>query len=101
MLNRTNAKIALAAAIIVGTASAVLAADSGENNLGGSVRPGSMDGVNPVDHPNNPAVQSAKPPVSTDKGIRTEGRGSSEGLREQTEEKRKDPQDPGPPDDRK
>jgi len=47
----TKTKIALAAALILGTASAVLAADSGENNLGGSVRPGSMDGANPVYHP--------------------------------------------------
>jgi hypothetical protein len=47
----TKTKVALAAALIVGTASAALASDSGENNLGGFVMPGSMDGVNPVYHP--------------------------------------------------
>jgi hypothetical protein len=97
MLNRT--KIALAAALILGTASAVMAADSGENNLGGAVVPGSSVGVNPVDHPNNPAVQSTKPPLAAEKGIRTEGRGNSENLREQKEEKpRIDPENPGPSD---
>jgi hypothetical protein len=38
----TKTKIVLAAALMLGTASAALA---------GSVMPGSMDGVNPVDHP--------------------------------------------------
>jgi hypothetical protein len=99
MLNRT--KIALAAALIVGSASAVMAADSGENNQGGAVVPGSSVGVNPADHRDNPAVQTAKPPAATDNGIRTEGRGSSEGLREQKEEPRKDPKDPGPSDSKK
>jgi hypothetical protein len=47
----TKTKVALAAALIVGTASAALASDSGENSFGGSVMPGSMDGVNPVYHP--------------------------------------------------
>jgi hypothetical protein len=47
----TKTKVALAAALIVGTASAALANDSGENNQGGFVMPGSMDGVNPVYHP--------------------------------------------------
>jgi hypothetical protein len=99
MLMKT--KIALAAALILGTASAVLAADSGENNQGGSVMPGSSVGVNPVDHPNNPAVQSMKPALPADQGIRTEGRGSAEELREQKERPRKDPQDPGPSDSKK
>jgi hypothetical protein len=99
MLNKT--KIALAAALVLGTASAVMAADSGENNFGGAVVPGSSVGVNPADHRNNPAVQSMKPPLAAEQGIRTEGRGSSEGLREKREEPRKDPQDPGPPDDNK
>jgi hypothetical protein len=94
MLNKT--KIALAAALILGSASAVMAGDSGENNLGGAVVPGSAVGVNPADHRNNPAVQAA--PKSQENGIRTEGRGSSEGLREQSEQLRKDPQDPGPSD---
>ena len=91
MLNKT--KIALAAALILGSASAVLAADSGENNLGGTPMPGGV-GVNPADHRNNPAVQAA--PRSQENSIRTEGRGSAEGLREQTERPLKDPQDPGP-----
>jgi hypothetical protein len=95
MLNKT--KIALAAALILGTASAVMAADSGENNQGGAVVPGSSVGVNPADHRDNPAVQSAKPPVATDNGIRTEGRASPE----QKEEKRKDPENPGPSDSKK
>src|SRR5450432_1794105 len=94
MLNKT--KIALAAALLLGTASAVLAADSGENNQGGAVMPGSTAGVNPADHRNDPAVQSTKPPLATEQGIRTEGRGPSEGL--QKEEKRKDPENPGPSD---
>jgi hypothetical protein len=98
MLNKT--KIALAAALILGSASAVLAGDSGENNLGGAVVPGSTVGVNPADHRNNPAVQPATP-QSQENGIRTEGRGSSEGLREQTERPKKDPQDPGPSDNAK
>jgi hypothetical protein len=55
----TNTKIALAAALILGTASATLANDSGENNQGGFVIRCSLDGVNPVYHPGifgNPAV---------------------------------------------
>ena len=48
MLNKS--KIALAAALILGTASAALAGDSGENNQGGFVVPGSTDGVNPAYH---------------------------------------------------
>jgi hypothetical protein len=47
----TKTKLALAAALIVGTASAALANDSGENTMGGAVMPGSMDGVNPAYHP--------------------------------------------------
>ena len=47
----TKTKIALAAALIVGTASAALANDSGENDMGGFVVPGSMAGVNPALHP--------------------------------------------------
>jgi hypothetical protein len=49
MLSKT--KVVLAAAVILGTASAALANDSGENNMGGAVMPGSMDGVNPAYHP--------------------------------------------------
>jgi hypothetical protein len=39
----TKMKLALAAALVLGTASTALA--------GGYVLPGGMDGVNPVDHP--------------------------------------------------
>jgi hypothetical protein len=37
---------------ILGSVSTALANDSGENNQGGYVVPGSMVGVNPVYHPN-------------------------------------------------
>jgi len=47
----TKTKVVLAAALMLGTASAALAGDSGENSFGGSVMPGSMDGVNPAHHP--------------------------------------------------
>jgi hypothetical protein len=47
----TKTKVVLAAALMLGTASAALANDSGENNMGGYVVPGSMDGVNPAYHP--------------------------------------------------
>ena len=47
----TKTKIALAAGLILGTASAALANDSNENNWGGFLHPPSMDGVNPVLHP--------------------------------------------------
>jgi hypothetical protein len=46
----TKTKIMLAAALILGTASAALA-DSDQNDSGGYVVPGSMDGVNPAYHP--------------------------------------------------
>ena len=55
----TKTKIALATALIIGTASVALANDSGENHMGGFVVPGSLDGVNPAYHPGifgNPAV---------------------------------------------
>jgi hypothetical protein len=45
----TKTKIVLATALILGTASAALAAQG--DDRGGSVRPGSMDGVNPAYHP--------------------------------------------------
>ena len=53
MSGRTTS-MAISAAIvlgIVGAATAALANDSGENNMGGYVVPGSMVGVNPVYHP--------------------------------------------------
>lgn len=55
----TKTKIALAIVLTLGAASAALASNSGENNMGGFVVPGSLDGVNPVYHPGifgNPAV---------------------------------------------
>jgi hypothetical protein len=45
----TQIEIALAAALVLGTAPAALA--KGHTNPGGSVRPCSLDGVNPVHHP--------------------------------------------------
>jgi hypothetical protein len=99
MLNKT---ITLAAALMLGTVSMAMAGDSGENDKGGSVMPGSSVGVNPVDHPNNPAVQSMKPPRAAEPGIRTEGRGTSEGIRGQAEAPpSKDPENPGASDTRK
>ena len=47
----TKTKIALAAALILGTASAALAGDASSEPSGGYVVPGSLDGVNPADHP--------------------------------------------------
>jgi hypothetical protein len=45
----TRTKIALAATLVLATASAALA--KGHSNPGGGVRPCSLDGVNPVHHP--------------------------------------------------
>ena len=59
----TTTKIAIATALIIGSASAALAHDSGENNMGGFVMPGSLDGVNPAYHPyifGNPAAAYAQ-----------------------------------------
>ena len=44
-------KLAFAAALVVGAASAALAGDNSGEYSGGFVIPGSMDGVNPVHHP--------------------------------------------------
>jgi hypothetical protein len=44
-------KIAFAGALVVGAASAALAGDNSGEYSGGFVIPGSMDGVNPVHHP--------------------------------------------------
>jgi hypothetical protein len=55
----TKTKIAFAAALILGTASAALADQDDRNDRGGFVMPCSLDGVNPVYHPRifgNPAV---------------------------------------------
>jgi hypothetical protein len=49
MSNKT--KIALAAALILGTASAALAGNDNDEEKGGYVLPGSRDGVNPALHP--------------------------------------------------
>ena len=45
----TKTKMALVAALILSTASAALASD--HEDTGGAVMPGSLDGVNPADHP--------------------------------------------------
>jgi hypothetical protein len=53
-MRRNQVLIALSTALaigLLGSASAALANDSGENNMGGYVVPGSMAGVNPVYHP--------------------------------------------------
>jgi hypothetical protein len=58
----TKTKIALAAALVLGTASAALAGDSNSDPGGGYVMPGSLDGVNPAFHPGifgNPAIAKA------------------------------------------
>jgi hypothetical protein len=47
----TKTKIAFAAALILGTASAALAGSENTEDRGGFVIAGSMDGVNPVFHP--------------------------------------------------
>jgi hypothetical protein len=47
----TNTKIAVAAALILGTASAALAGSDNTEERGGYVVPGSLVGVNPVYHP--------------------------------------------------
>jgi len=55
----TKTKIAFAAALILGTASAALADQDDRNDRGGFVMPCSLVGVNPVYHPwifGNPAV---------------------------------------------
>jgi hypothetical protein len=49
MLTHSKIVMASASALILGTASAALA--KGHVNPGGSVRPCSLDGVNPVYHP--------------------------------------------------
>ena len=55
----TNMKIAIAAVLILGTASAALAGSENTENRGGFVIPCSLDGANPVYHPRifgDPAV---------------------------------------------
>jgi hypothetical protein len=47
----TKTKVAFAAALILGAASAAMAGQDDRNDRGGFVIPGSMDGVNPVYHP--------------------------------------------------
>ena len=47
----TKAKIALAIALVVSSGLAALAASEQSEERGGFVVPGSMDGVNPVYHP--------------------------------------------------
>jgi hypothetical protein len=55
----TKAKMALATALILGTASAALAGTDDGSTSGGFVMPGNLDGVNPAYHPGifgNPAT---------------------------------------------
>jgi hypothetical protein len=55
----TPSRIAFAAVLILGTASAALAGSENTENRGGFVIPCSLDGVNPVYHPRifgDPAV---------------------------------------------
>lgn len=47
----TKTKIALAIALVLSSAAAALAASDASEERGGFVIPGSMDGVNPVYHP--------------------------------------------------
>jgi hypothetical protein len=47
----TNARIAIAALLVIATASAALAGSENTEERGGFVMPGSLDGVNPVYHP--------------------------------------------------
>jgi hypothetical protein len=47
----TKTKALLAAALVLGTASVALANDNDNEDRGGYVVPGSMDGVNPAYHP--------------------------------------------------
>ena len=66
----TKTKIILAAVLMLGTASAALA-DSDQNDSGGYVVPGSLDGVNPAYHPGifgNPAVAKSYGFVETAHG---------------------------------
>jgi hypothetical protein len=81
----TKTKVVLAAALMLGTASAALAGDSGENSYGGFVMPGSMDGVNPAYHPGwfGPAARAnnagqaygfAPAPKQTHRHVRTQDR---------------------------
>jgi hypothetical protein len=66
----TKTKIAFAAALILGTASAALAGGPGDDS-GGFVVPGSMDGVNPAYHPGifgNPDTARAYGFVETQHG---------------------------------
>ena len=75
--------IAISAAIvlgIVGAATAALANDSGENDRGGYVVPGSMVGVNPVYHPDlfgkagGGAYGYAPVPIQTHRPVRARTR---------------------------
>jgi hypothetical protein len=80
----TKTKALLAAAVVLGSASAALANDN-DGERGGYVLPGSMDGVNPVYHPDlfGPAARQnnagqaygfAPAPKQTHRRARTEDR---------------------------
>ncbi len=76
--------IALAAALVISTASGVMAADSGENHQD---KRSDTFGSNPVEQRSDPAIRS---PMAPDQGIRTEGRGPNESLRQEKREERED-----------
>jgi hypothetical protein len=70
MSTMTKTKIALAIALVLGGASAALASNDNEPS-GGFVVSGSLDGVNPADHPGifgNPATARSYGFVRTQQG---------------------------------
>ena len=80
----TKTKALLAAAVVLGSASAALANDN-DGERGGYVLPGSMDGVNPAYHPDlfGPAARKnnagqaygfAPAPKQTHRHVRTQDR---------------------------
>jgi hypothetical protein len=87
MLNKTT--IALAASLIISTASGIMAADSGENHQD---KRSDTFGVNPAEQRNDPAVQFIQP-ISPNREIRTDGRGAGESLREEKRDERREQKD--------
>jgi hypothetical protein len=85
----TKSIITVAAVVVLGAASAALAADNEQHGgfrelgAGGAV----TDGVNPVDHPSLSGVKPLDPVTQTERrepsDIQTEGRAPSEGARKQ------------------
>ena len=79
----TKTKIALAIVLaVLGTASSALA--ESDRDSGGYVLPGSMDGVNPVDHPRifgNPATAEAYGFVPPAKHVHRPSHGRTQNAR--------------------